>query len=100
MRGALGEAVAGRAVRIGVCVCVTATSVTATQDHCVFIINNEGALKNKKISKLRDHHLVAGGGALQLDEVVVRAIGCEQGTRACSKYLRLASPWSAFMEAL
>ena len=33
----------------------------------------------KKISKLRDHHLVAGGGALQLDEVVLRAVGCEQG---------------------
>ena len=100
MRGALGEAVAGRAVRIGVCVCVTATSVTATQDQWVCIITTKALSKNKKISKLRDHHLVAGGGALQLDEVVVRAIGCEQGTRACSKYLRLASPWSAFMEAL
>ena len=44
---ALGEAVAGRAVRIGVCVCVTATSVTATQDQWVCIINNEGALKRK-----------------------------------------------------
>ena len=32
--------------------------------------------ENKILSKLRDHHLVAGGGALQLDEVVVRAIGC------------------------
>ena len=49
MRGALGEAVAGRAVRIGVCVCVTATSVTATQDQWVCIINNEGALKKKTI---------------------------------------------------
>ena len=54
MRGALGEAVAGRAVRIGVCVCVTATSVTATRDHrvCIFF-DNEGASKENMKNRRR-----------------------------------------------
>ena len=46
---AWGGAVAGRAVLNGACVCVTATSVTATRDHWVCTINNEGALIKRKL---------------------------------------------------
>ena len=56
----LGGAAGGSAVRGGVCVCVTATSVTATRDHWVCIINNEGALKSVASMNggaiLRAHH--------------------------------------------
>ena len=43
----LGGAAGERAVRSGVGVCVATADVTTTRDHCVCIINNEGALKKE-----------------------------------------------------
>ena len=48
----------------------------------------------------RDDELVVLGGALELDLVVVGAVGREQRTRMLEVHLRLASPSSALSVAL